>query len=59
MCVCLIKNNSIKFLFQFDVDPYELPYAALVGQDPKLQDMYTAVCIKKIRPEVPSRWNRK
>lgn len=35
---------------------YTLPYHDNVPTDPSFQDMYEVVCVKKIRPNVPQRW---
>ena len=37
-------------------DEYELPYYDCVPNDPSFDDMYEAVCVKGIRPDIPVRW---
>lgn len=39
------------------VDPYEVPYYDCVPSDPSFEDMQQVVCVKKIRPQIPSRWD--
>ncbi|KAK3932432.1 Bone morphogenetic protein receptor type-1B [Frankliniella fusca] len=38
------------------VDDYQLPYWDCVPSDPSFEDMKDVVCLKKIRPPLPSRW---
>lgn len=38
-------------------DDYALPYYDVVPSDPSFEDMVEVVCIKKIRPQIPLRWN--
>ncbi|BES94511.1 Glutamine Synthetase [Nesidiocoris tenuis] len=40
-----------------ETDEYELPFYDVVPSDPSFEDMYLAVCTKRIRPHVPQRWN--
>lgn len=37
-------------------DDYALPYYDCVGSDPSFEDMLQVVCVKKIRPQIPLRW---
>lgn len=37
-------------------EDYALPYHDVVPTDPTFEDMHTAVCIKGIRPAIPTRW---
>lgn len=39
------------------VDDYEVPYYDCVSSDPSFEDMQQVVCVKKIRPQIPSRWD--
>merc|ERR1712088_1001506 len=38
-------------------DDYQLPYYDCVPSDPSFDEMYQVVCVKGIRPVIPSRWN--
>lgn len=37
-------------------EDYALPYHDVVPSDPSFEDMYDVVCVKKIRPSIPERW---
>ncbi|XP_074107496.1 serine/threonine receptor kinase thickveins isoform X2 [Cotesia typhae] len=37
-------------------DPYQLPYFDVVPNDPNFEDMRLAICVKKLRPVLPLRW---
>lgn len=37
-------------------DDYALPYYDSVTSDPSFEDMMNVVCVKKIRPQIPTRW---
>lgn len=37
-------------------DDYALPYYDCVPSDPSFEDMKAVVCVKKIRPQIPLRW---
>lgn len=37
-------------------DDYQLPYYDCVSSDPSFEDMLQVVCVKKIRPQIPIRW---
>jgi bone morphogenetic protein receptor type-1B len=37
-------------------DDYQLPYFNCVPSDPSFEDMHEVVCIKRIRPHIPPRW---
>ncbi|XP_050297891.1 bone morphogenetic protein receptor type-1B isoform X2 [Anthonomus grandis grandis] len=37
-------------------DEYAVPYYDCVPSDPSFEDMLQAVCIKKIRPQIPQKW---
>lgn len=39
------------------VEDYALPYYDCVPSDPSFEDMMEVVCIKKIRPQIPLRWD--
>lgn len=39
------------------VDEYEVPYYDCVPSDPSFEDMQQVVCVKKIRPQIPARWD--
>ncbi|XP_076289487.1 bone morphogenetic protein receptor type-1B-like [Lasioglossum baleicum] len=38
------------------VEPYALPYHDDVPSDPDFEDMKLAVCVKRLRPVIPARW---
>lgn len=38
-------------------DDYALPYFDCVTSDPSFDDMKLVVCVKKIRPQIPLRWD--
>lgn len=38
------------------VDDYAVPYFDCVPSDPSFEDMQQVVCVKKIRPQIPLRW---
>ncbi|XP_003491200.1 bone morphogenetic protein receptor type-1B isoform X1 [Bombus impatiens] len=38
------------------VEPYALPYHDVVPSDPDFEDMRLAVCVKRLRPIIPARW---
>ncbi|XP_067011248.1 bone morphogenetic protein receptor type-1B isoform X2 [Anabrus simplex] len=37
-------------------EDYQLPYFDCVHSDPSFEDMHEVVCIKRIRPQIPTRW---
>lgn len=37
-------------------DDYALPYYDCVPNDPSFEDMLQVVCVKKVRPQIPVRW---
>ncbi|XP_001601240.4 bone morphogenetic protein receptor type-1B [Nasonia vitripennis] len=37
-------------------EPYALPYHDVVPSDPDFEEMRFAVCVKRIRPVIPTRW---
>lgn len=39
------------------VEPYALPYHDVVPNDPDFEDMRLAVCVKRLRPVIPARWD--
>lgn len=39
------------------VEPYSLPYQDDVPSDPDFEDMRLAVCVKRLRPVIPTRWD--
>ncbi|XP_063244394.1 bone morphogenetic protein receptor type-1B [Bacillus rossius redtenbacheri] len=40
-----------------EADEYQLPFFDCVPSDPSFEDMHEVVCIKKIRPQLSSRWD--
>ncbi|GAB6028167.1 hypothetical protein CHUAL_002373 [Chamberlinius hualienensis] len=40
------------------VEEYQLPYYNDVPTDPSFEDMRDVICVKKIRPSIPTRWTR-
>ena len=38
------------------VEEYELPYFDLVPSDPSPEEMKKVVCIERLRPDIPNRW---
>lgn len=38
-------------------DDYQLPYYDCVSSDPSYDDMHLVVCVKKVRPIIPLRWD--
>ena len=51
--------TAVFCVLQSDVEEARLPYYDVVPSDPSLQDMYQAVCVKQIRPDIPDRWNNR
>lgn len=39
-------------------DEYAVPYYDCVPSDPSFEDMLQVVCLKKIRPQIPTRWEK-
>lgn len=39
-----------------NAEPYALPYHDVVPSDPDFEDMRLAVCVKRLRPVIPVRW---
>lgn len=39
------------------VEPYALPYHDVVQNDPDFDDMRLVVCVKRLRPVIPTRWD--
>ncbi|XP_020281388.1 bone morphogenetic protein receptor type-1B isoform X2 [Pseudomyrmex gracilis] len=39
------------------VEPYALPYHDVVPSDPDFEDMRLVVCVKRLRPVIPTRWD--
>ena len=37
-------------------DEYQVPFYNCVPNDPSFDDMHAVVCVKGIRPEIPTRW---
>ncbi len=37
-------------------EEYQLPLYDMVPNDPSLDEMREVVCVKKLRPAVPNRW---
>lgn len=52
---CVTTSGPDKW--NLEVEDYALPYHDVVPHDPSFDDMYDVVCVKKIRPLIPSRWN--
>jgi bone morphogenetic protein receptor type-1B len=52
---CVTTNVSSK---TSSCEDHALPYYDFVPSDPSFEDMYDAVCVKGIRPIVPSRWQQ-
>lgn len=50
---CITPNPSTKSPL---CEEYTLPYHDHVPPDPSFQDMYEVVCVKGIRPPIPTRW---
>nr|WAH70829.1 thickveins [Colaphellus bowringi] len=40
-----------------DADDYAVPYYDCVPSDPSFEDMQQVVCVKKIRPQIPRKWD--
>jgi hypothetical protein len=56
MCLFFHHFDKFSILFQCEVEEPRLPYYDVVPSDPSHQEMYQAVCVKKIRPDQPERW---
>ncbi|XP_075238301.1 serine/threonine receptor kinase thickveins isoform X2 [Lycorma delicatula] len=52
---CVTTGGSDKW--NLLVEDYALPYHDVVPHDPSFDDMYDVICLKRIRPIIPSRWN--
>lgn len=39
------------------MEDYAVPYFDVVTSDPSFEDMLEVVCVKKIRPPLPTRWH--
>ncbi|RZF49102.1 hypothetical protein LSTR_LSTR008388 [Laodelphax striatellus] len=52
---CATTRGSDKWNMQ--AEDYALPYHDVVPSDPSFEDMYEVVCIRKLRPVIPPRWN--
>lgn len=48
-CVTGGKNST--------VEPYALPYHDVVPSDPDFEDMRLVVCVKRLRPIIPTKWD--
>ncbi|KAL6443766.1 hypothetical protein ACFW04_001687 [Cataglyphis niger] len=48
-CVTGGKNST--------VEPYALPYHDVVSSDPDFEDMRLVVCVKRLRPIIPTKWD--
>lgn len=48
-CITGGKNST--------VDDYALPYQDVVPSDPDFEDMRLAVCVKRLRPIIPTKWD--
>jgi bone morphogenetic protein receptor type-1B len=49
-CRCVTGNKLSA------ADDYQLPYFNCVPSDPSFEDMHEVVCVKRIRPHIPPRW---
>lgn len=52
---CATTGGSDKWNLQ--VEDYAVPYFDVVTSDPSFEDMLEVVCVKKIRPPLPTRWH--
>lgn len=52
-----LTRRSITYGTLISVDEYEVPYYDCVPSDPSFEDMQQVVCVKKIRPQIPARWD--
>lgn len=50
---CVTNSPSAKVL---SCEDYELPYYDYVPSDPTWEQMCDVICVKNIRPSIPSRW---
>lgn len=50
---CITTNPSTKNTM---CEEYAIPYQDCVPNDPSFQDMFEVVCVKGIRPPIPTRW---
>lgn len=48
-CITGGKNST--------VEPYALPYHDVVPSDPDFEDMRLVVCVKRLRPIIPTKWD--
>lgn len=48
-CITGGKNST--------VEPYALPYHDVVSSDPDFEDMRMVVCVKRLRPIIPTKWD--
>ncbi|XP_066908346.1 bone morphogenetic protein receptor type-1B isoform X1 [Halyomorpha halys] len=55
MCRRCVTSGSCE-KWGLEADEYALPYHDVVPSDPSFDDMHLAVCVKGIRPHMPSRW---
>ncbi|KAB7500544.1 Bone morphogenetic protein receptor type-1B [Armadillidium nasatum] len=51
---CAARSGN-KHIEAFD---YQLPYYDCVSADPSFEDMFQVVCVKRIRPVIPSCWSQ-
>jgi hypothetical protein len=51
MCSRCVTGNKL-----IAADDYHLPYFNCVPSDPSYEDMHEIVCMKRIRPHIPPRW---
>lgn len=48
---------NVDFLdYYSSYEEYELPFYDMVPSDPTLDDMRKVVCVEKLRPTIPNRW---
>lgn len=52
-----ISRRCITHGTLISVDDYRVPYYDCVPSDPSFEDMQQVVCVKKIRPQIPPRWD--
>ena len=57
LCALSFYIPFLPFLdYYSSYEEYELPFYDLVPSDPTLDDMRKVVCVEKLRPTIPNRW---
>lgn len=51
---CVTTGGSDKWNLQ--VEEYAIPYHDVVPHDPSFEDMHAVICVKRLRPVIPTRW---